>query len=520
MSASARPTQAEINASILDVDHLKSGIGQRTARGGAIIMAAQVIRMAAQLVTTMFLARLLVPDDFGVVAIGYTILTFVMMFADLSLSSVTVQIKKLTQDTASALFYLNVGLALTALIVIALCAPFLGWVFRDDRIPMVAIGLIASAPVNALGGQHQALLLRNMKWVNLQILQMGSMLIGSIVAVLCAWLTDLGYWSLVVQAMVSAMSGVILAWTMCRWRPSRVQSWSNARSALFTSLNLSGNTILAFAHRQVDNMLIAWKWGPTELGYYSRAYNLLMLPRNLVVGSLSSAFIPALSRLQDDASKWRRAYLDSLAVVTIFGGAFTALLFGSSDTVIDIVLGPGWERAELIFSYLVIAMLVGIPMQTVVWIYVSLGRSRRMLLWGVIGTTAYVTSFIIGLPGGGPGVAMAYATAQVLAFIPCLWMATRKTSVTLVDVMKICLPLMAATLAVGFALRLANAHLGMFGSVAATAAGGVVYLGLVSLLVWFWPPMRSVRDRLYPMIRSGAGQALAYMRGSRSPKAG
>ena len=126
--------QAAINEALLSPDHLRSKLGGRTARGGAIVASAQVVRMFIQLATTFVLARILAPSDFGLIAIGYTIMGFINLFMDLSLTSVTVQIEKLEQRTASGLLYANVALSTSIVALVALTSPLLAMAFHDPRV--------------------------------------------------------------------------------------------------------------------------------------------------------------------------------------------------------------------------------------------------------------------------------------------------------------------------------------------------------------------------------------------------
>jgi PST family polysaccharide transporter len=514
--AHPRVTQADINESILSVDHLKDGIGARTTRGGAIVMASQLIKMFVQLGATFVLARLLSPDDFGVVAIGYTVLAFLVLFTEIGLTTITIQAKKLTQNTASTLFYLNILITLMAVGVAALLSPLLVAIFHDERVPAIAIALTATSPISALGAQHNALLMRNMKWTAVQALNVGGLAAGSVVAVVGAWFFGIGYWALVVQALVTCVVVVAGAWILCPWRPSIVRSWEGVGKVLKMSVNISGTMALHVLHRQIDNLLIGSRWGTVELGYYTRAYTLLMLPLNLVTGPLSTALIPALSRLQDDLVKWRRAYLDALTAVTIISGGIAAIMFGAADTLILIVLGSGWDRSAEIFSALVIAMFAATPLSTVNWVYISLGRTAPMVIWGLISTAVFVAAFIIGLPNGAPGVALAYGVAQLVVFIPGLWMATRNTNMTLGDTLMACGPILLATLAVGVALRYATANMGVMMDVVAAMAAGIVYCGLVALIMWRWPAHKRLRERSLETVQD----ALMRFRASRRKATG
>ncbi len=514
-TASAKALRETKNQSVLDVDHLKAGLGKRTTQGAAIVVGAQVGRMALQLIATFFLARLLAPADFGLVAVGLTVLGLLNLLTDLGLTSVTVQTKDLDQNTTSALFRINVAVGAGVFLLLVLCAPALGWFFRDERVGGVVIGLATSVPIYALGAQHQALLMRNMKWGVLQSLGLGATAAGSLIAILSAWLLGLGYWALVAQAVSAAVIQVIGVWLVCPWRPSAVSNWGGARKALSTSLHLSGSMMLGYVHRQADNILIGWRWGSTELGYYARSYSLMMLPLNLINGPLYSAFLPSLSRLQDEPERWRAAYLDILIVVTILGGAIGALMFGGAHPIIGIVLGPKWETSEHIFSALAASMLVSSPMNTVAWLYLSLGRSRAMLAWGLLATAFYLLAFIVGLPYGGIGVATGYGLAQLLAFVPCMWMATRRSPVSLKDVLAVCAPIMLVTACVGFALRVVTSQLDLFSGAATIVGAGVIHLGLCLAICLYWPPHERVANR----IRTFAAQRLKHF-GKRSNRTG
>lgn len=497
----ARPrTQAEINESLLSVDHLKHGIGARTARGGAIVMASQLVRIVMQLAATFVLARLLAPEDFGIIAAAMTVTTFLALFTELGLVTVTVQARTISHDTVSALLYINVLLMLAAGAVAALLSPLIAELFDDPRIPMVVVGLALIGPFNALGTQHYAIMERNMMWMETQVIGVIGLGAGILAAVLCAWLTDIGYWALVVQAHVQAVVSMVAVWIRCPWRPGLVRDWSGVWKALRTSLNLSGTMALQYLHRQVDVMLIGWRWGATELGYYARAYSLIMLPMSLVSGPLTKAVIPALSRLQDDPEKWRRAFLDALISVTAVSGVITALMFGSAETLTRIVLGPGWERADDVFTNLVLAMFAATPMGAASWIWISLGRTGRMIQWGVFATAIYLAAFWIGLPGGAPGVALAYGCAQMALLAPCLWAATRGTSVSFFDVIKAAGPLLLATALVGAGLRFATTHAGLLLDIVATGVAGFVYFALIAAIGWRWPPHARVRDRALRVI--------------------
>lgn len=498
--SASRLTQDEINARVLTSDQPSDGLGARTMRGGAIAVASQVARTVLQILSVAILARLLAPEHFGLIAMGGTVMALVGVLTELNVTTATIQREHLDQNTVSGVFFINIAMALAAVGLAVIAIPAADLLFHDDRVRLIILGLAAASPIYALGSQHQALLMRNMKWLDVHLVSLGGFAIGAIVAVIAAWQFNAGYWALVVQSWATGAATTVLAWIRCPWRPSWVRDWTGARGSLKFGLNLSAAMFLNYINRQLDSILIGWRWGSVELGYYSRAYTLLQTPLNFLTGPLGSAMVPAMSRLQSEPDKWRNAYLDALGVITIVGAAMACLLYGGAGPIIEIVLGDNWDETKLIFSNLVIAMLAATPMRTTGWIYISTGRTDRMFQWGLIGTPMYVAAFIIGLPYGAAAVALCFSIAQLLAFLPCMWMATRGTNITVPDVLAVIAAPTLGAIGVGLALEAATTRLDTLAGVAAIVLAGLVYLLLAVAAVWYLPVYRRLRERSLDMV--------------------
>lgn len=480
-----RLPQAEINRRALDSEHVLENLGARTVNGSALALGAQLTRMVLQFLSTFILARLLAPADFGLLAMAATVTAFVGAFTDLGLQTATVQRKDIDQNLVSGFLLVGIGVAAGMALLLFAFAPFSVLVFDDDRIPLLLMTVAASLPVGALGAQHSALLTRQMRWLTLHSIGLFSQLLGLIAAVALAAWTDIGYWALVVQIWVNAGVSSMLAWMMCPWRPSRITDWGSVRGALGFGLNLTGFAFANYFHRQLDNVLVGWKGGATELGYYSRAYSLLLLPLNLVNGPLSSALLPALSRVQNDPVRWREAYLTGLSAVTIVSAGISAVLFGGSKVIIPLIFGPGWDDARLIFSALAPCMLATTPMNTTAWIYMSLGRTDLLLRWALIASPTYAVAFVIGLPAGGFGVALGYTVAATLLMLPCFWMATRRTTISMRDVVAVLAPPTVVAILLGPALEQVCARVGFVPGLVAIFVAGVLYAAAsVIMIVW------------------------------------
>jgi PST family polysaccharide transporter len=411
VSTASGSAQDALNLRVLSSDRPTDKLAARTMRGGAIAVACQILRTLMQIAGVAVLARLLAPEQFGLVAMAATVTAFVAVLTELNMATAAIQREKLDQQTASGMFFFSIGMGFVTLTIAVLATPLAVWLYKDPRLPVIVVGLAAASPIYSLGSMHQALLMRNMRWLDVQLISVLGPACGLVAAIVAAWQFYAGYWALIVQAWATAIASTTIAWSRCQWRPGLVRDWSGARSTLKFGLNLSASMILSYFARQFDNVLIGWRWGSTQLGYYSRAYTLLETPLNFLTGPLGSTMIPAMSQMQSEPEKWRKAYLDALAVITFVGGAVGCLLYGGVGPIIAIALGPGWEVARDIFSALVISMLAATPMRTVGWIYISLGRTNRMLQWSLIAVPMYVTS-LCALPRSAT-TATAWASSSI-----------------------------------------------------------------------------------------------------------
>ena len=184
----------ERNRQVLNTDHLNKDLGRHAARGGIIAVAAQPIRVVMQFAFTAILARLLVPEAFGVMAMAMAVTSFVALFSELGLTSATIQRSHVDQNLVSGLFFVGLGISLVLMPLIWALAPLAVWFFKDARVANPVIVLSVSFPLAALGAQHTALLLRSMRWMALQWAGLAGHAAGGLAGILIAWKTDLSYW--------------------------------------------------------------------------------------------------------------------------------------------------------------------------------------------------------------------------------------------------------------------------------------------------------------------------------------
>ncbi len=448
----AQPLVDQAANSFFDTEYLTADLKGRSVRGGAITVFSQGCKFVLQTGSTVVLARLLTPDDFGLIAMVTAVTGFAMMFSRLGLSDATIQKAEINHDQISTLFWINVGLCvLVASTVIAL-APAVAWFYHDQRLIPVTMALGTTFIFGGLTVQHQALLQRHMRFFAIGVVEVVSMVVG-VAAAIISGVLGAGYWSLVIMYVAMAATAAVGMWTALPWLPGRPRRRSGVREMLGFGGNITGFNIVNYFSRNADNILIGKFVGSAALGFYSKAYGLLMMPIRQIRSPLVSVGLPGLSRLQGEAKRYKNYYLKMLQLLAFVTVPMAMFLGAYSHQVIMLVLGPQWGQAAPIFSILALAAVIQPAASTTGMIMISAGRADRYFRLGVFTSIAYVISFVAGLPGGPKGVALGYTIANYLLLIPSLAYAFRGTPVRVKDFFASIILPCAAALAMVLASR-------------------------------------------------------------------
>ncbi|MDE2228383.1 MAG: lipopolysaccharide biosynthesis protein [Alphaproteobacteria bacterium] len=445
----------------LRTDHLRQDFAGRSVRGGAVTVAAQIIKVAVQFGVTVILARLLRPEAFGLVAMVAVIVAFLELFKDFGLSAATVQRETVTHEDISALFWVNAGLGVAAGLVMIPLAPLLAWFYREPALVGVTLWLGIGFVLSGLSTQHLAVLRRQMRFTALAMILMWSEIIGMAVAVIAAY-AGADYWALVVQRLVWALCIAIGAWVFCPWRPGRPAGLGRVRDLLRFGGHVTGSNLVGTFARNLDQILIGWYWGATPLGLYERAYKILLVPINNLNAPLFSVAMPALSRLVDRPALYRRAYLGTVEKLNMVTMPCAAVLIAVPGPVVRVLFGPQWLAATPIVAWLGVAALYHPIGYTCSWLFMTQDRTAEMLRWGLFGSALNAAFIVGGLPFGPVGVAASLAAGGLAVRMPLLfWMVGRSGPVSRGDLVRSMLPSFAASLMIVGALVLIR-HAGLF----------------------------------------------------------
>ena len=444
----------------LRTDRLSADLRGRSVRGGAITIAAQICRFVLQLGSTAVLARLLTPADYGLIAKVTVFVGFISLFKDLGLSAATIQKAEVTQNQVSNLFWVNVAISGAIMLLAAALAPVVAWLYGEPRLTWITIVLASGFIFGGLTVQHQALLRRQMRFTSLATIEIVSMLVGIAIAIVWA-IYKQDYWALVLMQLASTITIMVGVWFACGWRPSLPKRYSGAGSLLAFGSHMTGFNILNYFSRNLDNVLIGLnerdkKPEDAELGFYAKAYQLLLMPLDQINGPVGKVALPTLSRLQGEPERYRAYYSKAIRLLVTLGMPLVAFMFVAADKLILTMLGPQWTEAILIFRLLAPAAFVSTFNVAAGWVYVSLGRTDRQLRWGLLTSIVDAISFIIGIKWGAVGIATAYSITRVGLRYPAILFCYRGTFLEIGKLNSVLWRPAVASLTAGIALFGAN----------------------------------------------------------------
>ncbi len=397
--------------------HSLTNLKGQTISGGFMTILSQGAQFALNLGAIMVLARLLAPEDFGLVAMVTVIMGFLRVFSDAGLSTATVQRETISHEQISNLFWVNVAVGGAVTLLLAATSPLIGWFYHEPRLVQVTLVLSLCFLVTASTVQHMALLKRQMRFSLLAGIDFAAVALGVATGVGMAWL-QCGYWSLVGMQISTTLSSFVFTWTVSRWRPSLPARNSGTRSLLGFGANLTASSFLWSVARGADGLLLGRFCGSAALGLYSRAAALMVRPVQQLMAPVESVFVSALARVQAQPERYRGIFVRAYEVVALASFLCTALLFPLSRPLTLVVLGPKWESAEWIVAAFAVVALYYPFGSIATWLLTSQGRGREFLLSSVVSSSVTVASFLVGIPFGPAGVAVSYAIACLLVILP------------------------------------------------------------------------------------------------------
>lgn len=378
-------------------------------------------KVAITLVVSAVLSRILSAEDYGVVAVVTVFTTFFALFADMGFGPAVIQNKELTAEDIDNIYSLTVYIAVFLMLTFAAAAYLIAAFYEDALYISVGQLLSISLLFNALNMVPNGLLNREKKFVSLAIRTIVVYVASAIVAIALA-LYGLRYYALVAQTILTAFFTFI--WNFATTRPHfrfKINFGSIKKVLNYSGFQFASNVINYFS-RNLDSLLTGKIMGSAELGYYNKAYQLMLYPVNNLSGVVTPVLHPIFSDYQHQRDVMFQKFMKILRLLLCIGVYVAPACFLAAEEMVGIMYGDAWGNSVMCFRYLSGAIIPQMLNPCVGSTFQALGQTKMLFISGVLGTAATVVAILVGVLWGGNIVALsiciaiAYVLQMIIAF--------------------------------------------------------------------------------------------------------
>ena len=407
---------------------------KRTIRAGFARLCAQGAGVLIRMISIVVLARLLTPNDFGLVGMVTAFTGVLTLIRDFGLSAATVQRSSITEEQISTLFWINMLVGALMSLLTAAIAPAVANFYRQPQLYWITLIVAVAFLFNAAGVQHSALLQRQMRWSTWSVINVVSNVVGYVLAMTGA-MAGYGYWALVAMSLATPLVATIGFWLTTAWVPGMPRASAEVRSMLRFGGTLTLSGVVGYIAYNTQMVMIGRVWGAGALGLYGRAYQLMSFPTESLHGSMAEVAFSVLSRLQREPARLRGYFLKAFSLA--FGLSMPiAMICGLfANDLVFVLLGPQWKDAAEIVRLLAPSIAAVAIIRPLTWLIDAVGLAARGLKITLVFAPIITIGYFIGLPYGPAGVAIAYSAVMCLWLVPYVLWCVRGTVVSAQDIL-------------------------------------------------------------------------------------
>ncbi|GMR70964.1 lipopolysaccharide biosynthesis protein [Aerococcus viridans] len=297
-----------------------------------------------QFIVQIVLARLLSPEEYGIIAIVMVFILLANVFVESGFNTALIQKKDADEVDFSSVLYLSLGVASILYGIIFITAPFIASFYDQPILVKVLRVLSITLFIGAFNSIQNAFVARNMLFKKLFASSLGAVTISGIVGVIAAY-SGLGVWALVAQQLTNQLMIAIILWFTVKWRPHLLFSFKRVKVLFSYGSKLLASALIDTLYRELRTLIIGKMYTPLMLGYYNRGQQFPQLIVSNINGSIQSVMLPALSSHQDNRKRvkemMRRAIVSSSFLIfpMMVGMAVVA------EPLVEIVLTDKWLPA-------------------------------------------------------------------------------------------------------------------------------------------------------------------------------
>ena len=352
--------------------------------------------MFISFISSIILARLLTPYDYGCIGMLSIFMVLAEAFIDGGFGAALIQKKRPSQEDYSTIFYWNLCMAVLMYAILFVAAPAIA---RFYKIPLLSNVLRVQGLVlfiYAFNIVQRNQLRKKLNFKVLSIVTVSTSFIALCITIAMAY-KGFGVWSLVAQNLITAAIPAIVFWFYIKWRPIWTFSWKSFKELFGFGFYMFLTSILNTLGQQIQGLLIGKVYNPTTMGYYSKAHGFETLASNSVSSIMTQVTYPLFAEVQDDKLRMINMIKRITMTLSYFTFPIMFILILLANPIFVLLFSEKWLPSVPYFQVLCLAGLANCLMSVNLQTISAIGKSKAMFIWTVVKRTVGISAIVVGL---------------------------------------------------------------------------------------------------------------------------
>lgn len=335
---------------------MSESLKNKTKKGLAWSMIERFATQGVQFLFGIILARLLSPDDYGIIAMPLVFLAIAQCIIDSGFSTALIRKPELTEDDLSTAFYFNIGIGILCYAVLFFSSPLIADFYHTPILSSLLKVTALAVLFNPLCAVQQAILTRKIDFKTQAIVSLSGAVVSGIVGLYMAY-NGFGVWSLVFQQVGGYVMRTILLWVLGKWKPKRKWSWESFHYLWGFGSKMLGSGLLDTIYNNIYPIVIGKYFSAQDLGNYTRAQQFSSLPSSNLTGVLQRVTFPVLSSIQNEDERLAKDYRKILKLSAFLIFPMMLMLSAIANPLVRILLTDKWIGCVILLQIVCFQMM-------------------------------------------------------------------------------------------------------------------------------------------------------------------
>src|SRR4030067_700590 len=372
-------------------------IGHKALKGSKWVFLSTILSKSFQFITTIILARLLLPADFGIIAISQIIIGVVSLFQDMGMTQALIQKKENIEESAYTVFLFNIFLSLILYIAVFIAAQYIGAFFGNNEAVTVLRVLCLSFLFQPFNIISNALMKKEFYFKRLFNITLWPAIFSSLASIILAYY-GFGVWALVLGILTGNLLNAVFAWLSISWRPAFKFNMGIVKDMLNFGGAISMQNVIIWFENTFDDILVGRWLGTPLLGVYRLGYNIAIIPASQIAGPINDVVYSTFVKLQDNKADLKRFFLYIIKYVSLITFPVGAFLFTASGILVTTVLGEKWSESIQVIQFVSVYGTIGSITFVIPTLCRAVGKPELFLRYLIILLFVTVPVFVYAVP--------------------------------------------------------------------------------------------------------------------------